>query len=129
MAEFASKFVIIVDESKLCESLGPSFPLPVEVTPFGHDHTLRRIGLLPSLTGAAATPTLRLLKNGNIYATDNGNYIIDVACGKPISDPIALAAELSGLTGVVEHGLFNQMASEVIVAGKDGVSVIKRGEP
>jgi ribose 5-phosphate isomerase A len=127
VAESASRFVIIVDASKLCESLGPSFPLPVEVTPFGHQHTLRRIGQLPSLAGSAAAPKLRQLKTGGLYTTDNGNYIIDVACGKPIADPIALAAELSRLTGVVAHGLFNQMASEVIVAGKDGVSVIKSG--
>lgn len=126
VAEAAARLVVIVDESKMCESLGPSFPLPVEVTPFGHLHTLRRIGQLPSLSGSAAAPYLRQLKAGGLYTTDNGNYIVDVVCGKPIADTVAVAAELSRLTGVVAHGLFNQMASEVIVAGKDGVSVIKR---
>mmetsp|Transcript_25917 Transcript_25917/g.83715 ORF Transcript_25917/g.83715 Transcript_25917/m.83715 type:complete len:213 (+) Transcript_25917:141-779(+) len=127
VAEAAARLVVIVDESKMCESLGPSFPLPVEVTPFGHLHTLRRIGQLHSLSGSAAAPYLRQLKAGGLYTTDNGNYIVDVACGKPIADTVAVAAELSRLTGVVAHGLFNQMASEVIVAGKDGVSVIKSG--
>jgi len=126
VAEAAKKFVIIVDDSKLCESLGPSFALPVEVTPFGHDHTLRRLGQLASLRGADASCSLRMLKGGGAYTTDNGNYIIDVKCAAAIADPIALAGELTNMTGVVEHGLFNQMASQVIVAGKGGVSVINK---
>ena len=45
----ADKFIVIVDESKLCDGLGPGFPLPVEITPFCHEHTLRLVGDLPSV--------------------------------------------------------------------------------
>merc|ERR1711912_228356 len=54
----AKKFIVIVDESKLCDGLGPGFPVPVEITPFCHMHTLRTIGELPSLAGC--TPKLRM---------------------------------------------------------------------
>ena len=50
----AKTFVVIVDESKLCDALGPSFPLPVEITPFCHEHTLRKVAALPSLAGCEA---------------------------------------------------------------------------
>eukprot|EP00976_Prorocentrum_cordatum_P115849 1196073-Prorocentrum_minimum.AAC.1 len=54
----ADKFIVIVDESKLCDGLGPGFPLPVEITPFCHEHTLRLVGALPSLKGCR--PQLRM---------------------------------------------------------------------
>ena len=54
----AKKFIVIVDETKLCDGLGPGFPVPVEITPFCHMHTLRLIGGLPSLAGC--TPKLRM---------------------------------------------------------------------
>merc|ERR1712024_415840 len=47
----ADKFIVIVDESKICDGLGPGFPVPVEITPFCHEHTLKKIGDLPSLKG------------------------------------------------------------------------------
>merc|ERR1712194_146919 len=50
----ADKFIVIVDESKLCDGLGPGFPLPVEITPFCHEHTLRKIVALPSCAGSDA---------------------------------------------------------------------------
>ena len=50
----ADKFIVIVDESKLCDGLGPGFPLPVEITPFCHMHTLRKIAALPSVAGCNA---------------------------------------------------------------------------
>jgi ribose 5-phosphate isomerase A len=48
----ADKFICIVDESKLCKGLGPGFPLPVEITPFCHEHTLRVVESLPSIKGS-----------------------------------------------------------------------------
>merc|ERR1712050_401645 len=47
----AKKFIVIVDESKLCDALGPSFPIPVEIVPFCHEHTVRTISNLPALAG------------------------------------------------------------------------------
>jgi ribose 5-phosphate isomerase A len=125
----ADKFIVIVDESKLCSGLGPGFPLPVEITPFCHEHTLRQVGALPSLAGC--TPKLRMgsaatgakADGDEIAVTDNGNYIVDLFFDEPIADPVKAATELKALCGVVDHGLFCGMSTAVIIAGKDGISV------
>lgn len=57
------------------------------------------------------------------YVTDNSNYIVDLYFSTPIKDAEAAGREISALEGVVEHGLFLGMATEVIIAGKTGVSV------
>jgi ribose 5-phosphate isomerase A len=59
----ADKFIVIVDESKLCDGLGPGFPLPVEITPFCHEHTLRTVANLPSVAGCK--PVLRMGSSSN----------------------------------------------------------------
>merc|ERR1740130_1138480 len=122
----ANKFVVIVDESKLCQSLGPGFPVPVEVVPFCYLHIMRQIADLPSLKGRCS-PTLRLGSSSNNKpdgdqpaVTDNGNYIVDLVFSKPLVKPAVAASELKTVVGVVEHGLFCGMADEVLVAGKDG---------
>jgi ribose 5-phosphate isomerase A len=124
----AKKFVVIVDESKLCKGLGPGFPLPVEITPFCHMHTLRTIAALPSVKGCEAV--LRMGSSSTnkpdgdeIAVTDNGNYIVDLHFKTPIADVNAAAAELKNTVGVVDHGLFVGMSYQVIVAGSDGIRV------
>lgn len=124
----AKKFIVIVDESKLCKGLGPGFPLPVEITPFCHMHTLRTVGKLSSLAGCE--PILRLGSSSNNKidgdepaVTDNGNYIVDLHFKEPIKDPVAAANELKNTVGVVDHGLFVDMSYQVIVAGSDGIRV------
>eukprot|EP00873_Tetraselmis_striata_P018978 jgi/Tetstr1/439242/TSEL_027684.t1 len=125
----ADKFIVIVDESKLCDGLGPGFPLPVEITPFCHEHTLRQVGALPSLAGC--TPKLRMGSaatgskpdGDEIAVTDNGNYIVDLFFETPIADPVKAAEELKSLCGVVDHGLFCGMSTAVIIAGSDGIYV------
>ena len=124
----AKKFVVIVDDSKLCKGLGPGFPLPVEITPFCHMHTLRTIAALPSVAGCEAV--LRMGSSSTnkpdgdeIAVTDNGNYIVDLHFKEPIKDVNKAAEELKNTVGVVEHGLFCGMTSAVIIAGKDGISV------
>jgi len=125
----ADKFIVIVDESKLCKGLGPGFPLPVEITPFCHEHTLRLVGDLPSLKGCK--PQLRMgsaatgakADGDEIAVTDNGNYIVDLFFEEPIADPVKAAEELKSLCGVVDHGLFCGMSTAVIIAGADGISV------
>ena len=87
----AKKFIVIVDESKLCDGLGPGFPVPVEIVPFCHEHTMRKIASLPALKGC--DPVLRL---GNVAnnqpdgdepaVTDNGNYIVDLQLGSKVSN-------------------------------------------
>lgn len=124
----AKKFICIVDESKLCDGLGPGFPLPVEIVPFCHEHTMRQVASLPALKGCE--PVLRL---GNIAnnqpdgdkpaVTDNGNYIVDLKFTEPIKDVPAAAEQLKNTVGVVDHGLFVGMTTACIIAGKDGISV------
>lgn len=124
----ADKFIVIVDESKLCEGLGPGFPLPVEITPFCHEHTLRTVANLPSVAGCK--PVLRMGSSSNnkqdgdeIAVTDNGNYIVDLHFDEPIQDAAKAAQEIKNTVGVVDHGLFCGMTTAVIIAGADGISV------
>jgi ribose 5-phosphate isomerase A len=130
MVEIVSKkFICIVDESKLHPNLGPAFPLPVEITPFCHEHTRRLLEQLPSIKGnAKAVLRMGNISNNkndgpNIAVTDNGNYIVDLVFDKPIKDAAVTAAELKNTVGVVDHGIFANMATAVIVAGKDGIRV------
>jgi len=127
----AKTFIVIVDDSKLCSSLGPSFPVPVEVVPFCHEYTIRQIESLPALQGCKAVLRLGSAANNKQdgtepAVTDNGNYIVDLHFTKAIKDPAAAAAQLKSTVGVVEHGLFIGMASVVVIAGKDGISVKPR---
>jgi len=124
----AKKFIVIVDESKMCDGLGPGFPVPVEIVPFCHEHTMREIAKLPALAGCK--PVLRL---GNVAnnqpdgdkpaVTDNGNYIVDLEFTESIKDPAAAGEQLKATVGVVDHGLFTGMTTACIIAGKDGISV------
>jgi ribose 5-phosphate isomerase A len=107
----AKKFICIVDESKLSKGLGPKFPLPIEITPFCHEHTLRKIQSLSSLTGGKAVLRMGSSSNNkcdgeNIAITDNGNYIVDLYFNNLIKDVNIAAGELTNTVGVVEHGIF-----------------------
>ncbi len=114
VAQASLREIIIVDESKLSPALGTRWPLPVEVIPFGW-HSQRRF-----LESLGARVTVRQQSDGTPFRTDQGNLILDCAFG-PIRQPATLAAMLDARTGIVEHGLFIGLATEVIVAGADGV--------
>lgn len=106
----------LVDESKICDGLGPGFPLPVEITPFCHEHTLRTIAALPSCAGSEAilrmgSSSSNVNDGDEIAVTDNGNYIVDLHFTEPIKDAPAMATELKNTVGVVEHGLFCDMTT------------------
>jgi ribose 5-phosphate isomerase A len=109
----AKKFIVIADGSKLVKRLG-KFPLPVEVIQLALPNVTRR------LAGLGLNPKLRLHKDGSRYVTDEGNYILDCACGE-IADPEKTAAEIRAIVGVVEHGLFLNMASFALIASDAGV--------
>jgi ribose 5-phosphate isomerase A len=99
----SKKFICIVDDSKLCKGLGPSFPLPVEITPFCHLHTLRTIATLPEVAGAKAVLRLGDVSNNKPdgdkpAVTDNGNYIVDLIFDSPIKDVRAAAKALKGVS-------------------------------
>jgi ribose 5-phosphate isomerase A len=114
VAQASLREVIIVDESKLSPALGTHWALPVEVIPFGWQWQRR---FLESL---GARISVRQGSDGTPFRTDQGNLILDCAFG-PIPRPQELAAKLDARTGIVEHGLFLGLATEVIVAGADGV--------
>jgi ribose 5-phosphate isomerase A len=124
VAASAERMLVIADESKLVSRLG-AFPLPVEVVAFGHALTAARIrAAVETLGYADLLPTLRM-RNGQRFTTDSGNVIYDCPFGA-IADAPALAASLSAVTGVVEHGLFVNMASALVIAGVSGVRVMGR---
>jgi ribose 5-phosphate isomerase A len=111
--------IIVVDEHKLSPALGTNCDLPIEIIPFGmrpvHEY-LRSLG---------AEPTLRVKRDGAPFITDSGNHIIDCRFGI-IDDPYALSAQLKNRAGIVEHGLFLDLASEVIIATEDGIRSLRR---
>jgi ribose 5-phosphate isomerase A len=113
--------VVIADASKVAADLG-SFPLPIEVTTFGHRRTAEHIrGVLNDL-GIIAAPALRM--DGDAPSrTDGGNLIYDVPC-RVIECPAEVATAIKDLTGVVDHGLFLGLAERALVAGEGGVETI-----
>jgi len=119
VAQSSLREVIIVDESKLSARLGTTWALPVEVIPFGWGAQARWIATL------GAKVDLRLRENGEPLHTDQGNYLLDCNFG-PIDDLETLAAQLSTRVGIVEHGLFLGMATDLIVAGADGIRHIQK---
>ncbi len=119
VAQASALNIIVVDEQKLSPVLGTNFDLPVEIIPFGQrplEEYLRSLG---------AEPKLRTKTDGKPFVTDSGNYILDCRFG-PIDDPYAMSAELKSRAGIVEHGLFLDLASEVIIAAGDGIRSLKR---
>lgn len=123
MVEAASKeFVVVADETKLVDGLGGSgLAMPVEVVQFCWKYNLVRLQELFNEEGCEAK--LRLNEDGKPYVTDNANYIVDLYFKTPIKDGPSAGKEISSLEGVVEHGLFLDMATAVIIAGKTGVDV------
>ena len=119
IAQASRREIIVVDESKLSPALGTHWPVPVEVAPFGWRS---QAAFLDSL---GAEVILRLNSDGSPFDTDQGNLILDCHFG-PISDPAQLAARLNERAGIVEHGLFLGSATDVVVAGVEGVRHIKR---
>ncbi|WP_133580304.1 ribose-5-phosphate isomerase RpiA [Aureibacillus halotolerans] len=116
VAKASRRMIVVADESKLVDVLG-TFKLPVEVVPYGWEKTAFDIQLMEG------TPHLR--KDGdNTYMTDNGNYILDVDF-YPIREPRKLSEALNQLPGVVENGLFIDLAETILVGTSDGRVLIK----
>lgn len=121
VAQASRRFVLVVDEGKLSAQLGVRWAVPVEVVAFGWESQAR---FLRELGGE---PRLRRGRDGQPFATDSGHLILDTRFG-PIADPAALADALAGRAGIVEHGLFLGMATDLIVAAADGVTHRKAHE-
>ncbi|MGH6769932.1 MAG: ribose-5-phosphate isomerase A, partial [Xanthobacteraceae bacterium] len=116
--------VVIADESKWVPVLG-RFPLPIEVDRFGLAATRRAVETALSAVGLPAVALPRRDKTGHAFVTDGGHFILDAALDR-IPDPAALAARLSAIAGVVEHGLFVGLAQTAVIAGENGVRVVER---
>jgi len=93
------------------------------VVAFGHKITALRICDALAECDIGAAPRLRM-KDGEPVRTDGGNLIYDAACGR-IEEPAALAFALKSVTGVVDHGLFLDLADQALVAGPGGVTSIE----
>jgi ribose 5-phosphate isomerase A len=114
VAQASKREIIVVDGSKLSNQLGTKWPVPVEIIPFGwetHNGFFKSIG---------ARPVLRLLDSSAPFITDEGNYIIDLHLGG-IDDLSSFSGELKSRAGIVEHGLFINLATDLIVASEEGI--------
>lgn len=118
----ARRFVVIVDGSKLVPRLGSKVPLPVEILRF---EAQAHISWLNSL-GCQAEHWLE--QGGEPVVTDNGNYLALCRFPEGILDAYKLAQQLASRPGIIEHGLFLDMADVVIVAGETGVKILNRQE-
>jgi len=124
VAAASARMAVIADEAKWVPVLG-RFPLPIEVVPFGLAATRRAIEDALAAAGTRGPMTLRQDKNGHVFVTDGGHWILDAALGR-IADPKSLAARLSAVPGVVDHGLFIGLVQAAILAGPAGVRVVER---
>jgi len=116
----AEHFLVIVDESKIVNRLAEKNPLPVEILPFeaaAHVRWLNSLGCRAELW---------LKDDGSPVVTDNGNYLARCWFKGGIPDAYDLAHTLAEQPGIVEHGLFLDMANKVIVATENGVRILER---
>lgn len=117
----SERMIVIADESKVVETLG-AFKLPIEVNSFGLGATRIAIEKLAARQGLSGEITMRASGDGP-FMTDGGHLILDASFGR-IPDADALALDLNGIPGVVEHGLFIGIASLAIIAGPAGARVL-----
>ncbi len=119
--EASARCICIADAAKVVPVLG-AFPLPIEVVAFGHKTTANRIADVLA-DHDIMTPARARQADRGLVRTDGGNLIYDAAC-KIIADPARLAADLKSLTGVVEHGLFLDLADLAIIGLDSGVETL-----
>ncbi len=119
VAIHAAHLVIVVDESKLVPRLGQG-PLPVEIVPFGAEAHVRWLNTLGCRAELWRGP------DGAPIVTDNGNYLARCWFPRGIAEPHVLAHTLAERPGIVEHGLFLDMAGTVIVSGAQQVRIVER---
>ncbi len=124
VAAASARMVVIADESKWVAELG-RFPLPIEITPFGAAVTRRWVERVVAEFGCGGPVVQRLTGDGHPFVTDGGHWLLDAHLQR-IADPRGLAARLSELPGVMEHGLFIDLARTAIIAGPAGVRTVER---
>jgi len=118
VASASKKFIVVADSSKIVTHLG-KFPLPVEVIQMAAPLVTAKLSAL------GIRPHVRQTSAGADYITDEGNLILDCNCGQ-ILDPASLAASIRAMVGVVEHGLFLNMAELAIVSSDHDISLLHK---
>ncbi len=118
IASASRQMIVVGDSSKQVAMLG-KFPLPVEVIPFA------QVLLGKKISALGASVRLRMDASGKPFVTDEGHHILDCSFGQ-IPDPPALARQLSDMPGVVEHGLFINLASVALIAKNGNVLALRR---
>jgi len=124
VAAASDRMIVIADGSKFVGVLG-RVPLPIEVIPFGLAATRRAIDKAFAETGVSGQMVVRNGKDGHVFVTDGGHWIVDAHLGQ-IGNAPQLANLLTSIPGVVEHGLFIGLASAAMLAGPEGIRVIER---
>jgi ribose 5-phosphate isomerase A len=119
LAQASKNFLVVVDHSKISKFLGEKFKVPVEVIPFALETETF------FLRGWCKEVSLRKNNDGSMFVTDEGNYILDASFGK-IENPAATALLLNERAGIVEHGLFVNMAHSVFAASDDGIVTLRK---
>src|SRR5580693_5899178 len=119
VAAASKRMAVVADDTKLVKRLGALVSVPVEVVPFGWQVTAQRLREL------GGSPAMRLRADQKPFITDGGHYILNCAFG-PMDDPKEIAHHLDHVVGLVEHGLFLKYASEAVIAGRDGVKVLRK---
>lgn len=114
VAQASTREIIVVDHSKLSDKLGTNWAVPVEISKFGWQV---QAGYLESIGGH---PALRMRKENTPYQTDQGNYILDTNFGA-IPDPALLGTKMKLRTGIIEHGLFINLATDLVIGGPNGI--------
>ena len=117
VAQESRSMVVVADERKMVDTLG-AFPLPIEITPFSHQATIRQ------LTRLLDCRVNCRMAGDNPVVTDNGNYIADAHCGPNLKEPEVLEIDILKIAGVVQVGLFNKMCDVVVLAKKSGVETM-----
>ncbi len=118
VAQASRQVMIIVDAGKLTPALGTNWAVPVEVVEFGWGATARWI------TAQGATVQRRTTPDGSPFRTDQCHFILDCRFG-PIADPATLGRSLAERAGIVEHGLFVGLTTDLVVAGVDGIRHVR----
>jgi len=118
VASAAKRVVIVVDKTKLVKRLGERMPVPIEVLPFVHMYAMSKLAEL------GGKPKLRVTLSGAPFVTDDGNYIIDVKF-RGATDPKDLEAKINRVPGVIENGVFVDVADVVLVGHESGCDVLR----
>ncbi len=121
IANSSDQFIVVIDEAKRVTKLG-GFPLPVEIVPYAWKVTRNQLKYL------GCSVELRLSESDIPFLTDNGNFVIDCKFNT-IEDPQELGAQINAIPGVVENGLFINLA-DIIIVGKDNkeVEILKKSK-